>query len=315
MTMFFRSWAGLAGVAALFANTQVASAQSADVIPLKGSAGVNAPTVTLGSADADTELARAYRGGFGGGGYRGGFGGYRGGFGGYRGGFGGYGGYRGGFVGYGGYRGGFYGGYRGFYGGYRSFGYGGYYRPYYGGYGLGYGYGGYGYGGYGYGYPSYYGGYGYGYPDYYGCSTNSLSVYAYTQPYLASVTPYGVSQGVVPYGTNAYNNVYGPNGPGGISGYNGNGAPPMPQVQPGNGTYPYDGGPNAPVPMPQQQQQQLNPAPARTTPAPATTLRLVSTTNPPAQQRPSQFAFPAYGEDNRASGFAIDRSAPKKTSR
>jgi hypothetical protein len=152
--------------------------------------------------------------------------------------------------------------------------------------------------------PYYYG----GYPAYYGCSTgvNVLSTYAFNQPYLSSVTPYGVPQGVVPYGATQP----------GINGSNG-GTPVMPPVQQGTGTYPYDGGPSSPVPMPQQQPQPpqpMNPAPAKA--APAATLRLVSTTAEPVQaQRPSQFAFPAYGEDSRASGFAIDRSAPKKTSR
>jgi len=312
MTMFFRSLAGLAGVAALFAGAQVADAQApkSDVFPLKADTGLGANTLTLGTAAADTELTRGYHGGGFHGGYRGGY------YGGYRGGY--YGGYRGGF--YGGYRG-YYAGYRGFYGGYRGNygGYGGYYRPYYAGYG-GYGYGGYGYnyvtpyyyGGYGYPYSGCYN-YGYSYPAYYyGCNTgvNVVSTYAFNQPYVSSVTPYGVSQGVVPYGATQS----------GINGYNGS-TPVMPPVQSGDGTYPYDGGPSTTVPMPQQPAQQqpqppqpLNPAPAKA--APAATLRLVSTTAQPVQtQRTSQFAFPAYGEDSRASGFAIDRSAPKKTSR
>jgi hypothetical protein len=290
MTMFFRSLVGLTSVAAFLAGAQVASAS--DVIPLKGTASYNAQTVTLGNdGNSTTELTRGGRGGggfhgggFHGGGYRGGYGGYRGGYGGYRGGY--YGGYRGGY--YGGYRG-YYGGYRGYYGGYRGYYpyYTGYY-PYYGGYG---GYGGYGYDGLGYG----------GYGGYYGCN-NSLGVgvvsqYAYSQPYLSSVTPYGSAPVINNYGYNGYNN-----------GYNGN-LPVMPPVQSGDGTYPYNGGPTAPVPIPQEQVNPAKTAPA----APPTTLRLVST---PSQQQQSPYSYPAYGEDSRTSGFAINRTATtKKTSR
>jgi len=300
MTMLVRSLAGLAGVAALFAGAQVASA--GDVIPLKSSGSVNAPAITLGyDGNSETELARYARGGFYGGGFRGGFyggGGYRGGFvafGGYRGGF--YGGYRGGY--YGGYRGGYYGGY---YGGYRPY-YANYYRPYY-------------YGGYYQ--PYYYGTSYYSTPYYapsyysapcdYGYSSTYLpvtqvgvvqqSTYSIQQPYLPSVTPYGATYNA-PYAVPQQ----------GISGYNGN-LPVMPPVQPNNGTYPYDGGPVVPVPMPKQD---LNPA--KSTPHAPNTLRLVNLSNQPAQQS-SQFSFPAYGEDTRASGFAIDRTTPaKKTNR
>src|SRR5204863_6315029 len=94
MTMLFRSLAGLAGVAALFAGAQVARAAD-DVIPLRGAGSSSAATITLGyDGKADTELARYARGGYGGyGGYRGGhYGGYCG----YRRGpYGGYGGHRG----------------------------------------------------------------------------------------------------------------------------------------------------------------------------------------------------------------------------
>jgi len=314
MTMLVRTLASLAGVAALFAGAQVARAD--DVIRLKANAGVNAPAVTLGyDGKSDTELARY--------GYRGGYGGFRGGYGGYR-------GY--GHVGYyGGYRGGFYGGYRGYYGGYRG-GYGGYYRPFYANYYRPYYYGGYG----GYGYASYYSPYYYNsyyatpyyystpyyYDNYYGCSnatnivttvnTVTPSVYAYQQPYLPSVTPYGSTPQV--YG-GGYNNGYNGLPQQGISGYNGNQLPVMPPVQqPNNGTYPYDGGPNAPVQLPQQLPQQDS-APAKFAPQAPTTLRLVSTPAPKTQPA-SQFSFPAYGEDSRASGFAIDRTAPaKKTTR
>jgi len=300
MTMSHRIVAGLAALAALVVGTQTVRAD--DVIRLKATPVSNGQTITLGNAtDAEIELARyGYRGGFHGG-YRGGFAGYRGGF---------YGGYRGGY--YGGYRG-YYGGYRGYAGYYRPYygGYGGYYRPYYASYYSPYYYGGYGYGSYGgYGYGGY-GGYGYGGYGY-GCSNVYAPVvtnYTYTQPYYSSVVPYGTQQPVVINGySNGNGNVYPyTNGNG-----NGNYYPPMPQVNPGNGTYPYDGGPSQPVPMPQQQL-----TPAKTAPhGPVADLRLVSTTNvQPKQQQQSQFAYPAYGEDNRANGFAIDRPATKKTNR
>ena len=38
---------------------------------------------------------------------------------------------------------------------------------------------------------------------------------------------------------------------------------------------------------------------------PVADLRLVSTTS--QQRQPAQFSYPAYGEDTRANGFAIDR--------
>jgi hypothetical protein len=187
-------------------------------------------TLRLGGRDAtqaigetDTELV--WRGGYGGyhGGYRGGYYGHRGYYGGYRGGYyGGYGGYRGGYYGgYGGYRGGYYGGYRPYYGGYygggygyRGYGgyggYGGYYRPYWGGYYRS-----------SY-YPSYYGGY-YGggyYPDSYCDTTIQLT----TPIFSGSVT---VPSPVLPMPRTAVQQQPG--------------APP---------TFPYDGGPSAPVPLP-----------------------------------------------------------------
>jgi hypothetical protein len=301
---------GLAMAAGL-ALTSAARAGDDDVIrlaPPSSSGDVRTLGATADDLAADN-LDAAYRGGGYHGGYRGGYyGGYRGG---YRGGY--YGGYRGGY--YGGYRGGYYGGYRGGYGGYYRPYYASYYRPYYGynrGYYAnyspylygGYGYGGYGYGGYGYG------GIGYGgYGGYYGCSTGAypiVSQYAYTQPILSSVTPYGPHPPIILNG-NSTGNPYATGKPYG----NGYQQPMPPPVAPGNGTYPYDGGPNQPVPMPQQQISPTKTAPS----GPVADLRLVSTTSrQTTQQQPSTFAYPAYGEDTRASGFAIDRTA-KKTSR
>jgi len=309
MTMLFRNLAVLTGVATFLASAQTASAS--DVIPLKGTASYNkAQTTTLGSVgDADTDLVR-----YGYGGYRGGYGGYRGGYGhggygGYRGGYGHghYGGYRGGY--YGGYRGGYYGGYGGYRGGYYG-GYGVYARPYYGGYGYG------GYGGYGYYCGTnlncatpYYS----GYP-----SVAVLSQqYSYTQPYLSNGPAPVINNfayngnGYDGNGGNGYNGG-GYNGNGnGYNGYNGNGG--LPVAPPSDGTYPYNGGPNMPVPMPVQQQQQFSPA--KTVPATPSTLRLVSTPSQQPQQS-TTYAYPAYGEDTRASGYTINRTTPvQKTKR
>jgi len=312
MTMLLRSLAGLAGVAALFAGAQVASA---DVIPLKSKAATSAPTLTLGSSSATTELARYGHGGGFHGGYRGGFhhGGYGGGY--YRPHYGGYGGgyYRPYYGGYGGYYRPYYAGYGGYYRPYYG-GYAGYYRPYYGGYG-GYGYGGYGYGGYsGYGYS------GYGYGGYYGCSTPfstvttftlnaAPSIYAYQQPYYSSVTPFGTAPAI--YGGNSiampYNAVPLYQQQPGLNGFNGK-QPVMPPVQPTDGTFPYDGGPQQPVPQPKQE---VNPA--KNAPQQPTTLRLVTYPSQPVQQ--PQYNFPAYGEDTRTSGFAINRTAPVQKKR
>jgi uncharacterized protein (TIGR03000 family) len=146
---------------------------------------------TLAFVASPQQGEAAGRGGFGGGGFRGGavgVGGFRGGavaVGGYRGGF--VGGYRAPVVGFGGYRGGYYGGY----------------RPYYGGYGYGYGLGGFGLGyGLGYGLGGYYpyggvylGGYA---PTYY----NTYSTYPVVNPVITNtVIPdygYGLSTTVAP---------------------------------------------------------------------------------------------------------------------
>jgi len=322
MTMLIRNLAVLAGVATMLAGAHTANAS--DVIPLKGTLSYNkAQTTTLGNnGDADTDLVRyGYRGG-----YHGGYGGYRGGY------HGGY-GYRGGY--YGGYRGGYYGGYRGgYYGGYRGGYYGGYYggyRPYYGGYYggySGYGYGGYGYGGYGYG------GYGYYCSNnlYGGCSTVNVvaPTYSNPQPYVPNAPAPVINNFAYNgngydgngnngngyngngYNGNGYNgngNGYNGNGYNG-NGYNGNGTG-LPVTPPsGDGTYPYNGGPSLPVPMPVYQQQPQY-SPAKTVPATPSTLRLVSTSSQQPQPT-TTYAYPAYGEDTRANGYTINRTAPKK---
>jgi hypothetical protein len=136
----------------------------------------------------------------------------------YRGGF--YGGSRGGF--YGGSRGGFYGGYRGaYYGGYRGLYYGGYRGLYYPRYYSRYLYPGF----YGY-YPSYYG----YYPSVY------YSYPIYTYPVVAYSYPTTLTT-VIPTMPSAQPTLS---------------TSPRPQAEsPATpGTFPYDGGPRAPVPVP-----------------------------------------------------------------
>ncbi len=252
------------------------------------------PTLSLKAdtnfGDTDTLAVRGY----GGGGYRGGYGGYRGGYGGYRGGYGGYrggyGGYRGGYggyrgYGYGGYRGYGYGGYRGYgYGGYRGYGYGGYgYRGYgWGGYGYGLGYGGYGYGGYGYGGYPYYSTY--SYPSYYYSTPcypigTTLSAPAYALNILPSSSSYSIQPSTVM-----------PRADDGIT--------PLPPS--GAESYPYDGGPRAPVPMPPAEDSVPSGGP-RIRPSPEVTGgRVVSLAIESAKT--GKWQYPAYGELPRRSG-------------
>jgi hypothetical protein len=219
--MFGKMWRGALALGAAVFSAGIAHAEGDTFRLVDRPAADDATTQTLTlrpDNDAETILTRG-RGGFGGG-FRGGF---RGGFGGYRGGFGR------GFVGY-----------RGF--GYRGFGYG--YRPWYGygiGIGLGYGYGGYGYGGYGYG------GYGYGYSPWYGCSTYISPSYYYT----SAMPYYGASNQVAPQiltlNTSPVPAVMPRIGDEGGIPMSPRAQPQQPQSNPG-GTFPYDGGPAAPVP-------------------------------------------------------------------
>ena len=325
--------AAAAGALVLLAGSS--SARADDVLRLNGEG--DAKTMTLGfDGQASTQLVHRGWGGYHGGwgGYRGGWGGYHGGWGGYRGGWGGWGGYRGGWGGWG------YGGWG------RGWGYGGFYRPYYAGFGgwgrglggfglglgLGYGLGslryGLGYGGYGWGglyggysgYPGY-GVYGYGYPIYsYGGYGYPISTYgSYYAPYgYASPGYYGIStyNYVCPPGTsvtvaNPSPSVVVPDlPPAGSSTY-------PPATQPG-GTYPYDGGPANPVPLPKVQQtvplDPAQPAPAVNPrrPAPAQGLFV----SYPPRRPTTGFAYPAYGEDTRATSFGTARkTAPARSGR
>jgi len=271
----------LAALAALALSAGTGWAQTAQP---KSVFDVDAPTMTLGyDGQSDTELTRGYRGGYGG--YRGGYD-YRGGY--------GYGGYRG--YGYGGYRGYGY-GYRGYYGGYyRPYYSYGYYRPYY---------------NYGYYQPYYYSSY---YPSYY-----------YAQPYYYGGNYYGCSNGSADLVQAAPLNqlpsvpqVTPPNMPYAPGNGNGNG---------NGGNFNYDGGPNSPVPMPNTNPQtpQYNPPAPQVnpqTPAIPTKGYLVSlpgsansgytyqaygaqpTTPRTTTPARTNFAFPAYGDTQKSSGFA-----------
>jgi hypothetical protein len=74
-------------------------------------------------------------------------------------------------------------------------------------------------------------------------------------------------------------------------------APPAPNDR----TYPYDGGPRAPVPMPKADDQ--TPPPPR--PMPPSSVPLEGrTVSLPGK---TQFAYPAYGEEPRVTNFASDR--------
>jgi hypothetical protein len=334
MTMWRGSLVAAAGVLALLAGPGAAKAD--DVIRLGGPS-TAAKTTTLGfDGQADTELVRGgARGGFGG--FRGGGGGFRGGVavgprggfavagarGGFavgpRGGFAIAGARRGVFVGPRGFVGGFNRGFVGFRGGF----FGGGYWPYYGGYGYG------GYGGY---YP--YGGYGFNYGAY------NYPIYSYSNPYSYYVPPYYLdpsyyygqpypgngAPGVMPYAPISNPGFVAVNGNGGryVDYYAAQGAPVggVPAAAPVNGTFPYDGGPANPIPLPAG-----TPAP---TPAPAPApgaapaklpagkaapgTLLISYPPQPATAAPARpstsFAYPAYGEDTRATAFGTQRTAP-----
>jgi len=206
-------------------------------------------------------------------GYRGGFG--HGGYGGFRGGFavgfrgGVYGGYRGGY--YGGYRGGYYGGYRGYNSFYRPFvsvGYN-YYSPYY-------------YGGYSYSsYPTYYSA-----PVYYSQPCYSYPISGYStagaqtyEPMIVNPAQQQQQQLPQPYS--------------------------MP-MKPSDGTYPYDGGPTAPVPQLPKEQLTVPAFQPGPKVVPAADGRLVSLPNGQLKATMGGFAYPAYGEQ-QATTFASDR--------
>ena len=237
-----------------------AATQAGDTIKLSLPASKDVPALKLGEIGLDADTIDAgYRGH--GGHYHGGYhGGYRGGYhGGYH--VGHYGGYRGY---YGGYRG-YYGGYRGFYGGYRGY-YGAYYRPYF--YGAGY-----------YGYSPYY----YSSSYYY----TSPSVYYYSSPIYCPIgmetTTTLESQRVMPP-ADALN--YAPQTQ----------TLPLPRDA---GTYPYDGGPRAPVPMPRIDNPGDAP-PARLSPIPTVPLDGRPVSLPAPKATPVKYTFPAYGELSRS---------------
>ena len=207
-----RIWlASALGAVALL--TAAGATQAQDVVRLGGPSALD--EIEGGTSFDLTRYA------YGGGGYRGGYGG------GYRGGYYGGGGYRGGYYG-GGYRGGYYGGYGGYRGGY----YAGYRGGYYGGYGGYYGHRHYGYyGGYyrPYLYASFYRPYGGYYGGYY------APTYYYTPSYYYDDYYYPTAGEFAP--TVQSNSYQLP--------------PPQRYSAPvGDGTFPYNGGPNQFVPMP-----------------------------------------------------------------
>jgi len=277
--------AGLALVAG-FALTPAAHAGDTYRLDLPQSATTS--TLDLRGIDSDDDLiaTRYYRGGFHGGfsgGYHGhGYGGYRGaGFVGYRG--YGYGGYRGaGFVGYRGYG---YGGYRGYYAPYYGgFAYSGFYRPYYAPrvfYGASY-----------YVPPTYSFGY-------WPCSDTEV-VPSMPPAISLGITPTPSLQGRIVPAPEAYN-------PPQVT----NPLPVLPEPAAQPGTFPYDGGPKAPVPMPPA----TDPAPAK---RPAGDIRpsderFVSFPTPTISAQTAgvtakgTWAYPTYGE-------VPTRARPAKTS-
>jgi hypothetical protein len=222
--------------------------------------------------DLDAELHDIARGGRGGGG-RGGVGrGGRGGFG--RGGIG-RGGVRGGFrgrgFGFGGRGFGFRGRGFGFRG--RGFGFGGW----------GSGFGGWGYGGYG----GYYGGY---YPYY--------SDYYYAPPVYGVYSAYPCSGTIVSSSTTLSTPlppVVGTPVPSG-----GQPGIPAPAPKPAPGTYPYDGGPKAPIPMPRVDETKVPARPRGPALADEVFVSL---------EQQSKWNYPAYGEKpTRGTGSSPLRS-------
>jgi len=198
------------------------------------------------------------------------------------------------------WRGGYYGGgYRGYYGGgYRGFYGGGYNRPYYNSfYGRPY-------------YNSFYARpYFNNYQPYY--SAFYPRVYStYYSPYYCSPSYYAPAYSYPSY----YYPIAGETLPAPLATMQGAPAyaapqytPPMPP--PGNGTYPYNGGPNAPVPMPNAVPNQGNP-PAPTLPIDGRLVSLPATfsggvnafgphsTPAPAAPTPApRVSYPAYGEE------------------
>ncbi len=263
MTMFWKS--GVAALAVLAIGMTSARAQDLGAkIYRLGDTSAFASERPDGT-DEDTQLV-AYRGGYRGGSYGGGhYAGYRGGS--YGGGH--YAGYRGG---YGGYRGGYYGGHHG---GYRNA----YYGPRY---GFGFGYPYYARSYYGYSQPAYY--YSappvyYYYPSYSYCpiSLNSTPVYS------GSVgVGYPPAQGAAPP-------------PPMRRADEGFGVPPPPPEE--QGTFPYNGGPGAPVPLPG-----LEPLPQKAPAIDPAQGRVVSI---PAKL--PKYLYSAYGQKPATDSAVADR--------
>jgi len=235
-------------------------------------------------------------------GYRGYHGGFHGGFGrpygggyhrAYHGGFGRP--YYGGGFGRPYYAGGFYRPY------YRPLYYGGFYRPFYGAYYARPYYGGYG---------GYYGG-DYCYPgvSYYSYSTYSTPLY-YNPCSLPSPAP-AVTLRVLPTTPSYQGTIV----PGTVA--PGTAVPSEGTIVPGTptnpGTYPYDGGPKAPVPMPRIEDSPAPPADDNGSAIRPANERLVSLPIPDLSAAnvsgtgKGKWAYPAYGEKPQRTSFAEDR--------
>jgi hypothetical protein len=167
--------------------------------------------------------------------------------------YGGYYGYRGG---YGGYRGGYYGGY-----GYRGYYYGGY-RPYYGGYSS-----------FSYYRPAYYYAPRVYYPSYYYATYPVYPTYGGVGIYLGIGGGAGTGAPAVQLGTSFAQPAAS--------------QPMAPPVAPGDGTFPYDGGPANPVPLPKADPQAIPPANPTATDLPIS-LKPKTATTP--------YKYKAYGE-------------------
>jgi hypothetical protein len=149
--------------------------------------------------------------------------------------------------------------------------------------------------GYGWGRPYWYGARYGGWPYWYNRPYVSIGVGSYPvyyQPYYySSPVYYSVPAVTMPYATGVP--VEGPSTL----------PPPVLQTPGPSGTYPYDGGPRAPVPLPKT----IEPAPAAVprTPKPTVPLegRRVSL---PKQE--TKWAYPAYGEQPRQTSFATERT-------
>lgn len=247
-----------AGLLAAAALAFASPARAEDTIKLRLPTTPTTDLRDLKATEADLSLdlqdVRRY---YGGGGYRGGF----------------YGGARGGF--YGGARGGFYGGRVGYWGGYRGGYWGGYRGGYWGGYRGGY------WGGRVGIWPRYYGGYwGGGYWPAYSGFAYSYPIYDYpTYIYPCAIDPVITSPSLTVRVGPSYSLRPA--------------TPVLPLPREDKGTYPYDGGPAAPVPMPRGEEGKLS------QPGKPAIVDEVLVSTAPEEVGSGKWSYPAYGEAPR----------------